>query len=71
MGDPENAKRYGMRSGREKYFNNLIKLFPEEEAAIKKYEKLIEVGICQMLLKTDHDLPTIMFNNNSNDFFFL
>ena len=33
-----------MQSGRKKYFDNLIKFFPEEEAAIKKYEQLIVVS---------------------------
>ena len=53
IGSPEKARRFGMRSGRENYFNNLIKFFPEEEAAIKKYEQLISVSTFA-LVTNDH-----------------
>ncbi|KAL8584777.1 hypothetical protein ACOMHN_035696 [Nucella lapillus] len=44
LGDPEKARRFGMKSGRQNYFDNLIKFFPEEKAAIKKYEELISLA---------------------------
>ena len=33
-----------MQSGQDRYFDNLIKFFPEEEAVIRKYEQLISVS---------------------------
>ncbi|XP_070205983.1 all-trans-retinol 13,14-reductase-like [Littorina saxatilis] len=44
IGNPEKAQRYGMKSGRKQYFDNLVNFFPEEETAIKKYEELISVA---------------------------
>ncbi|XP_076452780.1 all-trans-retinol 13,14-reductase-like [Babylonia areolata] len=44
IGDPEKAQRFGMRSGERNYYDNLIKFFPEEEAAIRKYEELISLA---------------------------
>ena len=44
LGSSENAKRFSMKSGQQKYFDNLITLFPQEEAAIKEYRKRILVS---------------------------
>ena len=44
LGSPETAKRFSMKSGQQQYIDNLIRLFPQEEDAIKKYEKLILVS---------------------------
>ena len=44
LGSPETAKRFSMKSGQQQYIDNLIRLFPQEEDAIKKYEKHILVS---------------------------
>ena len=44
IGIPEKTRRFGMQSGQDRYFDNLIKFFPEEEAVIRKYEQLISVS---------------------------
>lgn len=44
LGDPAKVKRYGMPADRKKYEENLIKHFPKEEEAIKKFMDLLLVG---------------------------
>ncbi|KAJ8312461.1 hypothetical protein KUTeg_009834 [Tegillarca granosa] len=41
LGDPAKVKRYGMPADRKKYEENLIKHFPKEEEAIKKFMDLL------------------------------
>ncbi|PVD31233.1 hypothetical protein C0Q70_06645 [Pomacea canaliculata] len=40
-GDPENVKLFPMKTGKDDYFLQLIKFFPEEKESIMKYKQLI------------------------------